>query len=238
MRKFKKLALVTALLAVFSATPALADTASNVAAEASAATAADTPYAEFEPTKFYAGASLGVLNSTNTTTNVFFTANNTTAPGTKIYAGVYVNEYVAVEAGAYTNIVRTVLPTSQSLLPTSALGLSVVGYFPIGYAIAPAFAPAIYDFAPAFCNFSLFGKLGLAVPSFGADKNLGGIYQIRNVTPTIGLGAEYFLSRQFEVRLEIEKFTDLGRINPLLLIGQQNQTMTATLSTVGLKYQF
>jgi hypothetical protein len=215
-----------AILATLSL-PALASTAADVTADTS-----------FEPTKFYAGASLGVLNSPNTTTNNFFTANNTTSPGAKVYAGVHVNEYFAIEASTYTNIVRTVLPASQSLLPTSALGVSAVGYLPIDLAFGNAIASALDDFAPALGNFTLFGKLGLAVPSFGADKNLGGIYQMRSVTPTFGLGAEYFLSRQFAVRLEFEKFTNLGQINPLCLLSQQNQTMTATLTTVGLKYQF
>jgi OOP family OmpA-OmpF porin len=131
--------------------------------------------------------------------------------GWKIFGGYQWNPYFGVEA-AYVDFGKGTVGSVAGVPTTSSLkawGLSAqaVGTLPIGD------------------RFGLFGKLGLAYTAADVSGTVGGVpvsTDDNNIGLTFGFGGKYNFTRNWGMRVEWERFQDVGDSNSdvdLLAVG-------------------
>lgn len=157
----------------------------------------------------YFGIGYGSSKMKDASTALIGTAFDDKDKAIKLFGGYEFNPNVAVEAsyvdfGEFTGKIGT---TVTDRWEANALDLAVVGKIPLG-------------------NFSLHGKLGLAL--WNVDDTFVGISASESGTGiSYGLGFQYNFTKQFGLRMDWEKYTDVGDANAT---GQSDlSTMTASV---------
>jgi len=172
---------------------------------------------------WYAGASAGYAQ--NKVSGINFipgTTQKSSDTGFKIFGGYQFSPIWAVELEAVNfGKFQANSASLNSRVKASALGASVIGSYP-------------------FSNeFSVFGKLGAAakftdVDERGTTTGAGAsTYSQKTTSGNVlaGVGAEYQLSKQFNLRAEYEYF---GKTS----VGNNGAKLTNSLASVGLRFHF
>ena len=166
-------------------------------------TLATAPASAQKPGRFYAGAGGGGVHSMDYCgpyfDTVVVTCDNTTL-GYKVFGGMQILEFLAVEAG-YANLGKL---TSD----LEILGIPVSDETRIGGPLLEA----VFTL-PLFEGFSVMGKAGGIYWSIEQDFVVAGTpvsQTTSGVDMVLGLGAQYYFNRHFALRAEYEYFPNLG----------------------------
>jgi OOP family OmpA-OmpF porin len=178
-----------------------------------AAMASSSAYASTDMPGFYLGGSVGQAKERNACVNTISCSDTDT--GLKVFAGYQFNRNLALEGG-YIDFGKASLtfPGANLTIKAKAYTLAAVGMIPLAN------------------GFALFGKAGAYRTELkAAGTAVPAPFTVRNSGLTYGIGGQWNVAKNLDLRLEYERFKDVGE---KATIGQNN----VDLFTAGLSYKF
>lgn len=173
------------------------------------------------PSRFYAGATLGSGSASFTAPagSTVIVDNTKSRPVYGVFGGYRISQNLAAEL-AYTGvsyIYTTTAAGTRYLSKQIAFSMTAVGSYPINDA------------------FSIYGKLGLASTS-SENNAAAGEQNTRRFGPTLGVGAEYKFTPRIAGRLGVDTYAVAATIPTVVPAVKQNSN--ATVVNAGISYSF